>query len=61
MYGPQIIQSFKRYSTIRYIDLGKQKVVPQFCKKVWQRSYHDRIIRNEQEYQNSGNTSMIIL
>ncbi len=47
----QIIQSFKRYSTIKYVDLVKRNLVPPFNKKIWQRSYHDHIIRNEKEYQ----------
>ncbi|MEG1624499.1 MAG: transposase, partial [Raoultibacter sp.] len=46
-----IIQSFKRYSTIEYIKLVKQKIFPPFNKQIWQRSFHDHIIRNEQEYQ----------
>ncbi len=48
---PEIIQSFKRYSTIEYIKLVKQNLLDPFDKQVWQRSYHDHIIRNEPEYQ----------
>ena len=47
----EIIQSFKRYSTIEYIKLVKQNLLPPFDKCIWQRSFHDHIIRNEREYQ----------
>ncbi|MGN0603098.1 MAG: transposase [Oscillospiraceae bacterium] len=45
-----IVQTFKRRSTIEYIKLVKQGLTPPFDKKVWQRSYHDHIIRNEKEF-----------
>lgn len=45
-----IVQTFKRRSTIEYIKLVKQGLAPPFDKKVWQRSYHDHIIRNEKEF-----------
>ena len=48
---PQIIQSLKRYSTIEYIKLVNRNLLKPFDKQIWQRSYHDHIIRNEQEYQ----------
>ncbi len=48
---PEIIQSFKRCSTIEYIKLVKQNLLPLFDKHIWQCSYHDHIIRNEREYQ----------
>ncbi|MEG0895537.1 MAG: transposase, partial [Oscillospiraceae bacterium] len=46
-----VIQSFKRHTTIEYIKLVKQNILPLFDKHIWQRSFHDHIIRNEQEYQ----------
>ena len=46
-----IIQSFKRYSTIEYIKLVKQNVLAPFNKQIWQRSFYDHVIRNEQEYE----------
>ena len=46
-----VVQTFKRKSTIKYIDGVKLGIYPTFKKRVWQRSYHDRIIRNETEYQ----------
>lgn len=47
----EIIQSFKRYLTLEYIKLVKQGVLPPFYKRIWQRSYHDHIIRNDKEFQ----------
>ena len=45
-----VIQAFKRYSTIQYIKLvQKGKAVP-FEKQIWQRSFYDHIIRNQQDY-----------
>lgn len=46
-----IVQSFKRYSTIEYIKLVKQGLLPPFEKQIWQRSFHDHIIRNDKDYQ----------
>lgn len=46
----QIMQSFKRYSTIQYIKMVKQNLVEPFDSKIWQRSYNDHIIRSEREY-----------
>lgn len=46
----EIVQTFKRRSTIEYIKLVKQGLAQPFDKKVWQRSYHDHIIRNERDF-----------
>ena len=48
---PQIIQWFKTMTTNEYIKGVKNKIYPPFNKKIWQRNYYDRIIRNEQEYE----------
>ena len=48
---PEIIQTFKRHTTIKYIEMVKQNTLPPFNKQIWQRSYYDHVIRNEQEYQ----------
>ena len=42
-----IIHRFKTISTKKYIDGVKNKGWPPFSKKIWQRSFHDHIIRNE--------------
>ena len=44
------MQSFKRYSTLEYIKLVKSGVLPPFDGQVWQRSFYDHIIRNEDDY-----------
>jgi len=45
-----IVQSFKRYSTIEYIKMVKNGVLPHFNKQIWQRSFYDHIIRNRDDY-----------
>lgn len=47
----EVMQSFKRYSTTEYTKLVRQGVLPPFDKKIWQRSFHDHIIRNEKDFQ----------
>lgn len=47
---PQIIQWFKTMTTNGYIKMVKQNLLPCFHKRIWQRNYHEHIIRNEQEY-----------
>lgn len=45
-----VVQAFKRYSTIRYIGLVRQGSALPFDKRIWQRSFHDHVIRGEQDY-----------
>ena len=47
----RVVQEFKRYSTLAYIKLVENGQVPAFQGKIWQRSFHDRIIRNDREYE----------
>lgn len=44
-----IVQMFKRYTTIEYIKMVKQNIVPPFNKRLWQRNYWESIVRNETE------------
>lgn len=44
------IQRYKSLTTKLYIDGVKIGAYPPFDKKVWQKSYHDHIIRNETDY-----------
>jgi len=44
-----VIKQFKTLTTRRYIDGVNNHVWHSFSGKLWQRSYHDRIIRNEAE------------
>ncbi len=46
-----VVQTFKRYSTVEYIKMVKQNILPPFDKRIWQRNYWEHIIRNENEYQ----------
>ncbi len=46
----EIVQAFKRYSTIEYIRLVKQGLAEPFERYVWQRSFHDHIVRTEEDF-----------
>ena len=46
----RIIQEFKRYLTIEYIKLVKQGILPTFEKRLWQRLFHDHVVRNKNDY-----------
>ena len=46
----EIIQSFKRNTTVKYIDAVKKGEFPPFNKRIWQRNYYDHIIRDEADY-----------
>ena len=45
-----IIQWFKTMTTNEYIKKIKSDDWPKFDKRIWQRNYYERIIRNEKEY-----------
>ena len=40
----------KSKHTNDYIKSVKNNILPKFQKRIWQRNYHDHIIRNEAEY-----------
>ena len=46
----EIVQSFKRYSTVEYTKLVKDGILPPFDKQIWQRSFYDHVIRNQDDY-----------
>ncbi len=46
---PQIVQWFKTMTTNEYIRNVKQNNWKPFDRKLWQRNYYDRVIRNEKE------------
>ncbi|RLC03393.1 MAG: hypothetical protein DRH34_05790 [Deltaproteobacteria bacterium] len=46
----RVVQSFKRHTTIEYIKMAKQNILPSFDKRIWQRNYWEYIIRNENEF-----------
>ena len=45
-----IVQAFKRYSTVEYIRLVKRGQAAPFDKHLWQRSFHDHVVRTEHGY-----------
>ena len=56
--GTMWASSPTRQSIPQRIKSFKILVTKQIGYSIWQRSYHDHIIRNEQEYQKIGNTWM---
>jgi len=46
-----IMQSFKRNTTIKYIDGVKSDIYPPFNKRIWQRNYYEHIICDEIDYE----------
>lgn len=51
----EIVQRFKTITTKLYIDGVKSGDYPPFDKKIWQKSFHDHVIRNGQDYQEVWN------
>ena len=47
---PEVMRRFKSSVSTKYIQGVKRKKFPPFEKKIWQDSYHDRIIRNQAEF-----------
>ena len=45
----EVIQWFKTMTTNEYIKGVKTRIFKPFDRQIWQRSFYDRIIRNEQE------------
>ena len=45
-----VVQAFKRYSTVEYGKMVHKGLLPPYDKQVWQRSFHDHIIRNQADY-----------
>lgn len=48
---PTIIQWFKTMTTNEYIKNVKQNNWPRFHKRLWQRNYYERTVRNSNEFQ----------
>ena len=46
----EVVQSFKRYSTVEYINMVNAGILPAFDKQIWQRSFYDHVIRNRNDY-----------
>ena len=47
---PQIMDWYKTMTTNQYMRLVRRGQLPPFRKKLWQRSYHDHIIRDENDF-----------
>jgi REP element-mobilizing transposase RayT len=48
---PDVVHRFKTMTTTKYISGVKQHNWPQFPRKLWQRNYFERVVRNERELQ----------
>ena len=47
---PKILQWYKTMTTNEYIALVKADILKPFDKKLWQKSYYEHIIRDEEDY-----------
>lgn len=47
---PDMMQWFKTMTTNEYIHLVKSDILKPFNKKLWQKSFYDHIIRDENDY-----------
>ncbi len=47
---PDVMRFFKTMTTNEYIRGVKQGLLPVFDGKLWQKSYYDHVIRNQQDY-----------
>lgn len=45
-----VVRILKSETTVKYINGVKSGLYSPFNKRIWQRNYHDRIIRDEREY-----------
>jgi len=50
VYIGDIIQWFKTMTTNQYIKMVKNKTLPPFNKRIWQRNYYEHVIRDENDY-----------
>ncbi len=47
----KIIQSFKRHTTLQYIEMVKNGILLRFDKRIWQRNYYEHIVRDDMDYE----------
>ncbi len=47
-----IVGAFKSITTVEYIHGVHEKQWPSFFKRLWQRNYHEHIIRHEDDLEN---------
>ncbi len=48
---PEIIHWFKTMTTNDYIHAVKAELLPPFHQKIWQKSYYDHVVRNDEDYE----------
>ncbi len=48
---PDIMRWFKAMTTNDYIHAVKAGVLPPFQQKMWQKSYYEHIVRNDEDYE----------
>ena len=51
---PEMMRWFKTMTTNEYINLVKHNILKPFDKKLWQKSYYEHIIRDEEDYINTA-------
>jgi REP element-mobilizing transposase RayT len=47
----KIVQSFKRHTTIQYIQMVKTGNLPRFNKRIWQRNYYEHVVRDDVDFE----------
>ena len=47
---PDVMQFFKTMTTNEYIRGVKKGILPPFDRKLWQKSYYDHVVRNQEDY-----------
>ncbi len=45
-----VVQAFKRHSTLKYIQMVKDGLVSSFDRRIWQRTFYDHIVRNQKDF-----------
>ena len=45
-----VVQAFKRYSTVEYTKAVKAGLLPAYDRRIWQRGYYEHVIRNEEDF-----------
>ncbi|MBP5618329.1 MAG: transposase [Clostridia bacterium] len=45
-----LVQTFKRHTTVEYTKLVKNGEAPPFEGQLWQRSFYDHVIRNQEDF-----------
>jgi len=46
-----IVGAFKSLTTNTYIKMVKNKTLPPFNKRIWQRNYYEHVIRDDVDYE----------